>query len=148
MRGSLFKNKEAFVDILQFHNQLNIEKNFRLFFKYLAGYEIEGNAQMLIEFEGNISAVVSYSAYSGPHINETNIYFTKGVIKLKTGNSVWVSKGDDFQEVQIDEPADSFRLMWQDFLADINNNAPVFVNGNYGKEIISALQQVYKQNMI
>lgn len=112
----------------------------------LQGYNVEGDAQMLVNLSNNISAVISYCGYWTPAFNETMIYLTRGVIKLQTGFGIWVSEGEDFQKVELADKTDAFVLMWQDFYNSIINNKNPPVDGEYAMDIIKNIEEVYKQN--
>lgn len=135
------------LDKLIWLTELNIKNISGLASQHLPNYEVEGNAQMLVQLEGDISAVISYSGYKGPSFNETNIYMTKGVIKLCTGYGLWVSKGGEFEPVAIQKPKNSFELIWENFRDNINNNTNPEPDGYYGREIIRLIEETYQDSL-
>ena len=131
-------------DKLLWITERTIEKITASISQHFPQQEVEGNAQILVELEGNVSATISFSGYNVPSVNEMVIYMTKGIIKINSDSRVLVSYGGEFIEVKKDSQPDSFVLMWKDFIDAIHCNHEPQINGIYGKEIIRAIEAVYR----
>jgi len=113
--------------------------------KQMPNYDVEGHAQILLQLECGVTAVISYCGYNVPPINETILYFTEGTIKLHTGSELWVNQGDGYERIPIHSVGDqdAFAHQWQDFFQVVENGANNKNNGDYGMEIISSIEQIY-----
>ncbi len=132
------------LDKIQYITGLHIQNITGKTAQQLDGFEIEGNAQLFVQYEQNVTAVISYCGYKGPMFNETTFYMTEGVIRLQTGVGLWASTGDDFYPVPV-EPANEFRLMWEDFIHSLRTGAPSPIPGECGLSVVEAIEQVYNQ---
>jgi len=119
--------------------------------KYITGktenlepkFNIDGNAQLFVKLENGVTAVMSFSGYNDIPINETTIYLTKGVIKLNTGKGISVSRSGEFEEVEINRKEDPFKIQIDSFINSVKYGLEPPISGDYGKEIIKAIESVY-----
>ena len=68
------------------------------------GMEIEGNGQIFAILENGITASITLSGYESVPWNETELIFTKGMIKTsaQNGNNIFVSKDRSYEEIKVD----------------------------------------------
>jgi len=111
-------------------------------------YNVEGDAQILVNLSNNVSAMISYCGYDTPSFNETMIYLTGGTIKLQTGYKVWVSGVNEFKQIEIEDKKNSFVLMWEDFINSLINNQKPPVDSEYALDIIKNIEELYIENNI
>ncbi len=111
-------------------------------------YEIDGNAQVFVEMEDGTTAVFAFCGYQAPGMeNAVYLYGTQGEIKL-AGGKVYLSKmGSGFEEVEPDHPSDDgFMHQFQAFIRAVETKTATPTDGAYGREIISAIETVYRMS--
>ncbi|HHW47388.1 MAG TPA: Gfo/Idh/MocA family oxidoreductase [Clostridiaceae bacterium] len=107
-------------------------------------YDIEEYAQAFVELENGVSASINLSGCASFPVNETRIYLSEGEILIRTGIGLWVSKGSEYEKVDIQSKTDIFELQLNDFVSSIIDHKDSPIPGIYGKRIISAIEQVYQ----
>ena len=115
--------------------------------QFIDGIEVDGNAQIFLEFESGITANITYCGYNVPPINDTTFYFTNGILKLGTEVGLWAAiGGGEFETVEITNRQDPFALMWDDFITAIQNDTISPIDAQYGLRIIELIEQIYSKN--
>ena len=109
------------------------------------GCNIEGNAQIFLKTESGVSASITLCGYHDIPVNETTLYLTEGVLKLKTGTGLEIWKDGAFQKIADSDVQKPFDEQLDDFLASILNGTVPVTNGTYSMEIISAIEAVYER---
>jgi predicted dehydrogenase len=107
------------------------------------GYDIEGAAQAFFVLEDGVSASICCNGFITPCLNETMIYFAGGTLKLRTGEGLWVSHGQDYEAVTVLD-ADPFELQLKSFVNSIEKGVEPPVTGRDGKKVIDAVEKVYE----
>ncbi len=109
------------------------------------GCEVEGNAQLFLRTKNGVTASITLCGYHDIPVNETTIYLTGGVLKLKTGTGLEIWKDGSFQKVVDSDTQMPFDVQLDDFVESILNGSVPFTNGTYSMEIISAIEEVYRK---
>ena len=103
--------------------------------------QIEGHSQFFVKLSGGVSATVTFSGYSSVGY-ETTYIGTKGALKLLRG-VVYHCVNGEWQPV-FEEKDTEYMLRelneFARFLQDEENEMP---DGEYGKQIISAIERIY-----
>ncbi len=107
------------------------------------GMPVEGNAQVMVELENGITAVVSQCGYKGDVRNETQLYMTKGTLTLCTGKGLYMDRGKGYEEVFVRQDGKAFERQLTSFIKSIEEDREPEITGQYGKDIISAIEKVY-----
>jgi phthalate 4,5-cis-dihydrodiol dehydrogenase len=110
---------------------------------YAERMSVEGNAQAMVELESGITAVISQCGYKGEIRNETCIYMTNGTIKLCTGKGLYINKGSGYEEVLVSKEGSPFERQLVSFLKAIKENKEPEITGQYGRDIIAAIEELY-----
>lgn len=108
----------------------------------LPDIEVEGDAQLLIVFDGGISATVSLCGYGEHTTHDTVIYLTKGEIIIHMGKSVWAGKSDKFEQIYVPAGGNEFSLIWEEFL-DALSSGEYYQNAEYALDIIKNINKIY-----
>lgn len=107
-------------------------------------YNVEGNGQAFMELESGVPVTISCTGYRVPSMDETYFFFTEGAIKL-TPHEIWVSRGTSgYEAISLPGPEDAFIMQLQDFIKSVKEDTPSTIPGEYGLEIIKAIEAVYK----
>ena len=115
--------------------------------RFADGMEIEGNGQIFAILENGITASITLSGYESVPWHETELVFTKGMIKTsaQNGNNIFVSKDRSYEEIKVDR-GDPLRLQMECFVKSINKNLPSPVTGEYGRSVVRAINAVYESS--
>lgn len=106
--------------------------------------DIEGSGVLFLDLDGGVPATVSQSGYPGVSRNETELIFTGGMLKLATGKGLWISRGGEYEPVEVRETARPFVLQFRDLLAAIREGREPECSAAYGRSVIAALEAVYR----
>jgi predicted dehydrogenase len=113
-------------------------------------FEVDGNAQVFVEMEDGTTAMFAFCGYQAPGMeNAVYLYGTEGEIKL-AGGKVFLSKmGGSFTEIAPEDPSDdAFVHQFHTFIHAVETGTSTPTDGAYGKEIISAIESVYRMSGI
>ena len=113
-------------------------------------FEVDGNAQVFVEMEDGTTAMFAFCGYQAPGMeNAVYLYGTKGEIKI-AGGKVYLSKmGSGFTEIAPEDPSDDgFVRQFHTFIHAVETGGATPTDGAYGKEIIAAIESVYRMSRI
>lgn len=109
---------------------------------------IEGSAQIFLELENGISAVINLNGYTSVKRDEKEYHFERGILKV-TGEGLFIArKGQkEFENMNIvrNKQKDMVDQLTE-FAASILSGREPSITGQYGKSIIKAIMGVYKSN--
>ncbi|TYP76380.1 Gfo/Idh/MocA family protein [Paenibacillus methanolicus] len=106
--------------------------------------DVEGSGMIYAELEGGIPAAIVQSGYLGAQRNETELIFTRGMLKVATGESLWISRGGGYEEVDVDRSVSPFALQYSDLLAAIKSGGQPSCTPAYARQVIAVLEAVYR----
>ena len=102
---------------------------------------IEGHAQIHIQFQNSVSANITFSGYNNAGY-ETVYYFTDGALKVVDGSILYVRTDKTWDPVALEE-RESFLLQLDAFYNLVNDLPSESPTGEYGKDVITAIEQIY-----
>ncbi|GGD83454.1 Gfo/Idh/MocA family protein [Paenibacillus nasutitermitis] len=105
--------------------------------------DVEGSGLLYLELENGMPAAIVQGGYVGAARNETEIIGTKGMLMLKTGDSLWLSTGGPYVRVEVPHSASPFELQYKDLLQAISSGGETGCPPSYGRDIIAILEKVY-----
>lgn len=106
--------------------------------------DVEGSGMVYLQLENGVTATVTQSGYLGAARNETEIIGTKGMLKLRTGDSLWISHGGEYKELEVPRAASPFELQYAELLSAIQSPDNSFDSALYGRGILAVLEAVYR----
>ena len=102
--------------------------------------DVELNAQILLEFEENISATITFCGCHVPGEYEISYYFTNGVAKIKNGNELLVYEKGEW--INYGGESRLMPLQLCEFVKFIKGEKSEIVTAKEGKEIIEILRKI------
>lgn len=109
--------------------------------------DIEGSGQMFLKTSKGISATVAQSGYpGGVSRNETEIVFTRGMLKLETNSGLSISRGGKFEPVEVEPMELPFVRQFRDLIQAIRTGEQPECSGAYSRTVISVLESVYRSH--
>lgn len=108
--------------------------------------DIEGSGIAYIETASGIPATICQSGYDGVNINETELIFTRGMLRLATGMGLWISEQRNYRAVELDKQEPPFVLQFGDLLRSIETGEELECSGAYGRSVIAAVCAMYESN--
>lgn len=105
---------------------------------------VEGSGMIFMELDGGVPAVIVQSGYIGATRNETEIIFTGGMLKLETGEGLWISRGSSYEKVETMIKTDPFEQQYSDLLQAILNQQDTSCTPEYARNVIAVLEAVYR----
>jgi len=104
---------------------------------------IEGHAQIHIQFQNGVSANITFCGYSNAGY-ETVYYFTNGALKVVDGCKLFIRTDKTWDPVALEE-SESFLMQLDAFYKLINDLPNESPTGEYGKDVIAAIEEVYRK---
>ncbi|OPH59028.1 oxidoreductase [Paenibacillus ferrarius] len=105
---------------------------------------VEGSGMIYLELEEGIPATIVQSGYAGASRNETEIIGTEGMLKLVTGNSLWISQAGAYVKLEAVGTTKPFERQYSDLLAAIRNHSETSCTPDYARGVIAVLEAVYR----
>lgn len=131
-------------DIIQYLSGSKVKTVSAKVGEFAEGIEVEGNAQIFAVLENGVTASITLSGYESVPRHETELIFTKGMIKTTdaNGGKLFVSKNGIYEEIEVNK-GDPLRYQMECFVKSINKNLPSPVTGEYGRSVVRAIKAVY-----
>ncbi|MNJ36602.1 hypothetical protein D3C77_313970 [compost metagenome] len=105
---------------------------------------VEGSGCIFLETSNGVPAVIVQSGYTGVAKDETELIFSRGMIKLISAKGVWVSREGQYEELEPRDASDPFVLQFKDLLQAIQSKTEPDSSGQYARSVITALEAVYR----
>lgn len=103
---------------------------------------VEGQAQFIAKLADNTSAVATFSGYSMA-AHDTFYYFRKGIVKVSGNCMVYDEKGIETEGDCSMYPEQPFLWQLEEFCKYINGEPSITPDGNFGRAVIKAIEEVY-----
>ena len=106
--------------------------------------DVEGHAQIFAKFDNGVSATITLSGYSTV-VYEAYYYFTKGALKLTATSKLEMKREGEKEWTHVPDTNDNFAFNREitEFLKYINGEPSNIPDGNYGRDIVRAIDALY-----
>lgn len=112
-------------------------------------YDVEGHAQIYLKV-GEIPCSITLNGYETCLANDTIYLFTQGAIRITNGNKIEIcdkESGGVFRDFQITfQFPDLFVYQLSEFCKLIKGEKSISPEGEYGRKIVAAIQEIYKKS--
>lgn len=109
-----------------------------------SGSSVEDSVQAFITTESGVSATINLIGCTHAAVYETVLYLTGGVIRIHQGSDLSVASLDGkFHEVSYRQDENPFKLQMEELIATLRERSAPVVSGQYGLNIISAIESIY-----
>ena len=105
--------------------------------------DVEINAQLLLRLSEGASAMITYCGCPGNNTYETVFYFEQGVAAVVNGYDLYLSENGKMEKHGGTSNLLSEQL--SEFVKFLKDEENIIVTPEYGKEIIHALELIYKK---
>lgn len=105
--------------------------------------DVEGSGCVYAITDAGIPASIVQSGYKGVPVNETQLIFTEGMLRLATGRGLWISDNGGYRELPLPEQAEPYVLQLQDLMDAIDGVRPLECSGEYAKTVNEVLAGIY-----
>ncbi len=112
---------------------------------YPAEFDVDGSAQALVRTASGVTDAITICGYGVVPIHETMLYLTNGSIRLRTGEALWVCRGDSgvYEPVDVSGYEDAFVAQWRDFTDGIREGRIRQGDGAYAAEIVRKIETLW-----
>jgi predicted dehydrogenase len=107
---------------------------------------VEGSASLLMRTSQGVTASVSLFGYRGVPLNETELLFTGGALRITARKGLWISGADGYEPVETGALADPFAPQWDDTLNAIEHGTELSLLGTYGQTVSAVIDAVYRSH--
>lgn len=145
--GGIIMNYGAHsLDKFSYLTQLKIEKVSASGNNFISDDDVEATAQMLVTYEGGVTAMCSYCGTKTNGQHEIYFYFTNGAVKIEEGgHKMYVCEGvNEYEEVEI-ESTDIFADQLEEFVKLLKNEESNVATPEFSREIVGALTEAVSQ---
>lgn len=111
---------------------------------FLTDHSVEALAQLLVTFEGGVSATFCYCGCKGTSEYRTDFYFTNGVAQIRDGWDLWIREGDgEFTHIDGCNSSGMIELQMVEFVKLLSGEENEMTTPEYGRRVISALERAF-----
>ncbi|GBG07568.1 oxidoreductase [Paenibacillus agaridevorans] len=111
--------------------------------------DVEGGGLAYLETSGGIPAIVCQSGYPGAAIDETELLFTGGSLRLRTGIGVWISTGGTYSEVHTERlPGPALAMQILDLLHAVESGEEPECSMAYSRSVVAAVEGLYRSSKL
>lgn len=105
---------------------------------------IEGHSQILTVFESGVSANITFCGYANAGY-ESVYYFTEGTLKVIGTHQLFKQTDGNWISVELPEMATPISAQLEEFCKFVRDEDNVMPNGEYGADVIAAIECIYKE---
>ncbi len=105
---------------------------------------IEGHAQIFVDFESGVCANITLSGYTNAGY-ETVYYFTEGSLKVVGTHQLFKRTGNEWVPVEPSKTASAIPDQLEEFCKLVRGENNEMPTGDYGAEVIAAIEHIYKE---
>jgi predicted dehydrogenase len=133
------------IDKIQWYGGAKIIKVRAAISYYGTKGDIEGSGLVFLENSNGVPATLSQSGYLGAPKNETELIFTNGMIKLLTGEGLWISRGGVYTQLPV-EATKPFVLQFKDLIESIETGNEPNCTLEYSRSIVAVIETIYRSH--
>ncbi|MNH91178.1 putative 4,5-dihydroxyphthalate dehydrogenase [compost metagenome] len=104
---------------------------------------VEGSGMLFLETASGVPASITQSGYPGAARSETELIFTKGMLKIETGVGVFVARNGKYEIVSSEPAAEPLVLQLQELLQSIREGKDPECSGGYSRSVVAVLESAY-----
>jgi predicted dehydrogenase len=134
------------VDKVQWFSDSRIAKVRAVVTRFGARGDVEGSGAVFLQTANGIAATVCQSGYGGVPRNETELIFTGGMMRLVSGQGLWVSENGAYKAVHVEEKIAPFELQFLDLIDCIENGKIPECTMEYSQSLIAAIEGIYRSD--
>lgn len=110
--------------------------------------DVEGHAQIYLTANG-VPASITFSGYAPFRSNDAIFFFTKGALRNKNGSlEICDEQFGEFRPFEYTKKyKGAFTYQLEEFAKLIRGEESICPDGEYGKKIISAIEEVYRKGL-
>ncbi len=108
--------------------------------------DVEGSGLVYLETEKGIPVTLSISGYEVVPKHDTELIFSKGMMKVELGNGVYVSRNGSYTSVPVTSNKTPFEKQYMELIHAINGKRSLENSGSYGKSVVKVIQGIYESH--
>ncbi len=134
------------LDKLFYTTGLKVERVMACGSNKLNDSDVEASAQILLQLSDNVTASLTYCGCRVPIQYDVYFYFTKGTAWLKGGSELYISQENKgYERVELDYETGFFHKQLAEFLKYLKGEESEMVTPQYGREVISVIEEILEQ---
>lgn len=109
--------------------------------------DVEGSGLLWLQTSAGVPATVSLCGYDTMSLNETELFFTGGQLKVTGQSKVWIgSFGKEYEPVPLDASDNPFEAQWESLLDSLDRGVEPNISGAYGQSVCAVVDAVYRSH--
>lgn len=110
--------------------------------------DVEGSGSLFMQTSSGVPVTVSLCGYNNLSVNETELMFTGGQLKIAGSQALWLGAYDrPYEPVQLGEHAEPFAAQWNNMLDDVESGGEeTDISGQYGQSVCAVVDAVYRSH--
>ncbi|MGP4108129.1 Gfo/Idh/MocA family protein [Virgibacillus sp. L01] len=109
--------------------------------------DIEGSGLLFLETTEGIPATISLCGYEVVPRHATELFFTRGMVRVEAGKGVWVSKEGVYERIDTLQVSSPFEKQLIELVSAINGDGTIDNSGDYAKSIIQVIEGCYQSHV-
>ena len=109
--------------------------------------DVEGSGCLFMLTEDDVPVTSSICSYGGKPLQETELLFTKGKIKVCGSDALWISEGGDYKAVALERGEDAFARQWKAMIEAIEHGTELSNSGQYSAGISAVVDAAYRSHV-
>ncbi|MDO3409964.1 Gfo/Idh/MocA family oxidoreductase [Saccharibacillus sp. CPCC 101409] len=105
--------------------------------------DVESGGCALLETSAGVPATLGVSGHPGGVVDETELRFTGGSLKLRTGSGLWIGEGKEYRKLPVPPQPDPFVRQLEDLLGAIREDREPECSMAYSRSVVAAVQSLY-----
>lgn len=108
--------------------------------------DVEGSGCLYMQMASGATGTVSLSGYGGPALQETELLFTAGRLRVSGSRRLFIARGSQEEMVELEQPRDPFTSQWDDVLDAIEHQTAISISGEYSRTVAAVVDAAYRSH--
>lgn len=109
--------------------------------------DVEGSASLFLHTSSGVPAMVSLCGYNNVAVNETELLFTEGQLKITGPQGLWIGAfGQPYERVETEGLAEAFAAQWNSVLDCVEHGSEEGISGTYGQSVCAVVDAAYRSS--
>ncbi|WP_158301954.1 Gfo/Idh/MocA family protein [Paenibacillus mesophilus] len=109
--------------------------------------DVEGSASLFMQTSSGVPAMVSLCGYNNVAVNETELLFTGGQLKITGSQGLWIGTFDQpYEPVSTEGFAEPFAAQWNSMLDCVEHGMEEGISGIYGQSVCAVVDAAYRSS--
>lgn len=107
--------------------------------------DVEGSGHLFMHTSRGATATVTLGGYRNLLVNEMELFFTEGQLKIEGNHGLYISTNNQpYETVDTSELPNAFTAQWNHLLDGIEYGKDLDISGIYGRSVVAVIDAAYR----